>query len=556
MSFSNTGGKTSSIKKAIMLRFGIILGLFAFFLVLIVSCIFLVVQAKEVVAQNNLHKEYLYQYQIAKYSWGEEIMEHVGTGHAFDGELDADQCTVGRMKTAVQSFTDPYLANFLSENDAIHQEMHQYAQELIALPDDAFDEKLDMYINKVEPLIVEVTSIIDGEIDILSVQSSEAEASLDVLVYTYLVLAVLVLVILVVVLLTTLAYINKNVIAPINMLSAESRKLADGKLDLNFDTNCRVKEVNELADALMFSTSQLKNMLESISECMSHLSNKNFTVYPNGDFKGDFEALSTSVNKLIDNLRGVMSNVKSSATEVAHGSEQVQSTSLAFVQGALEQSESIVRLSSAIENISEKVSENAKNARNANELSKDVETVVDKSTSEMKQLMLAINEIAQTSSDIEKIIKTIENIAFQTNLLALNAAVEAARAGQAGKGFAVVADEVRSLASRSAEAAQNTTMLIEASLNAVTRGTNLANSTNEAFTEVSEKSRSVIDLVAKISVASEEQSANIEEISQSVTEISGVVQTNTATSEESAASSEDLSRQAKKMNDVIAQFRV
>ncbi len=202
-----------------------------------------------------------------------------------------------------------------------------------------------------------------------------------------------------------------------------------------------------------------------------------------------------------------------------------------MAQGATEQASSVQELSATIADISEHISNTADFSKQANELGVQAGSVVERSKEEMSHLIDAIRDIATASEHIQKIIKAIDDIAFQTNILALNAAVEAARAGNAGKGFAVVADEVRNLAQKSAEAAKNTTELIENSLEHVAKGEQLAESTGEAFTEVAKYSDDILAMVAKIADASQEQALSISQISQGVDQISSVVQMNSATSE-------------------------
>lgn len=199
------------------------------------------------------------------------------------------------------------------------------------------------------------------------------------------------------------------------------------------------------------------------------------------------------------------------------------------------------------------------NATDAADASKKVSQVgaeLNESNKQMQEMIAAMSKIGDSSSQIGKIIKTIEDIAFQTNILALNAAVEAARAGEAGKGFAVVADEVRNLASKSADAAKETTTLIQNSIKEVEVGTKIADATATTLLQVVEHAGDVTTAVNHISQASNEQANSINQITLGVEQISSVVQTNSATAEESAAASEELSGQAETMKELVGRFRL
>ncbi|MEG0019434.1 MAG: methyl-accepting chemotaxis protein, partial [Oscillospiraceae bacterium] len=204
----------------------------------------------------------------------------------------------------------------------------------------------------------------------------------------------------------------------------------------------------------------------------------------------------------IISLSETLGSIKLSAEQVSSGSDQVASGAQALSQGATEQASAIEELSATIAEMSHQIEGTAGNAQKANGFAQQAGVGVSSGNEKMNEMIVAMSEISSKSNEIGKIIKTIDDIAFQTNILALNAAVEAARAGSAGKGFAVVADEVRNLAQKSAEAAKNTTALIEGSITAVAKGTQIADDTAKALEVVVEKSSQVTDIIAQISTAS------------------------------------------------------
>jgi len=259
-------------------------------------------------------------------------------------------------------------------------------------------------------------------------------------------------------------------------------------------------------------------------------------------------------NYLIKPLRRTIEGLNEGADQVASASTQVSSSSQSLAEGANEQAASIEETSSSLEEMSSMTKQNADNAGQADNLMKEANQVVDTANISMSRLTTSMQDISHASEETQKIIKTIDEVAFQTNLLALNAAVEAARAGEAGAGFAVVADEVRNLAIRAADAAKNTADLIEGTVKKVKEGSGLVTETNDAFTEVAESASKVGELLGEIAAASNEQAQGIDQINTAVTQMDKVTQQNAANAEESAAASEEMNSQAEQMKAMVGEL--
>lgn len=355
---------------------------------------------------------------------------------------------------------------------------------------------------------------------------------------------------------STMNYVKAQVVQPIIHFKEESKKLAVGIFDLDFTCDSRAIEIQELSRGLSEAASEFERFVRVFGLGLDQMTNKNFAQLPKGNFPGELKELEEAMQKLGVIVSGTLRDIVDSAEEVTVSANAMSVGSQSLAQGATEQRNSVDSLSLTIAEIAKMVADTATNASDANALGAKAGAVLDSSAKEMDELMDAIAQIERSSSDIEQIIKTIDDIAFQTNILALNAAIEAARAGRFGKSFAVVADEVRSLAQKSAMAAHDTTALIDSSLEAIRRGAALANSTNKAFADVKENSTQVLDVVQHIADSSKLQSTSIDDIHASVQAISNVITNNSATSEESANASIELSTQADKMNDMLSEFRL
>ncbi len=304
------------------------------------------------------------------------------------------------------------------------------------------------------------------------------------------------------------------------------------------------------------SVQEISTYIHDISTVLEAVSGGSLDVEITSEFKGDFMHLRDSVNTIIRSLNRTLSEVSQAADQVTAGSLHVSDGNQTISQGATEQASAIEELTASLTQIAEQTRQNAENAGKANALSISVKNDAVKGNDQMKDMQNAMQDICESSGSISRIIKVIDDIVFQTNILALNTAVEAARAGVHGKGFAVVADEVRNLAAKSANAAKETTALIEGSLTKVEAGTALADTTALAFENITTGIDNAVALIGGIADASGQQATAITQVNRGIEQLSQVVQNNSAISEETAASAEELSSQAETLKDLVNQFRL
>ena len=355
-----------------------------------------------------------------------------------------------------------------------------------------------------------------------------------------------------------IVFIARQIIKNLAKLTKGAKKLADGELDVEITVDSN-DEIGMLAEHIQNIVSRLKEYIiyiDEIAKILGEIGQGKLAFELKHDYNGDFAKVKKALLDIQSNMSDTLRTISQAAEQVDCGANQIAQGAQIQAQGATEQASSVQEISAQIQELSNDAENNVENALN---ISKNLGSMGQKiltSNTEMKHLLEAMDNISNKSNEIIKIIKTIEDIAFQTNILALNAAVEAARAGTAGKGFAVVADEVRNLAEKSAEAAKNTTNLIQGSVDAVDSGYKIAEKTANVLESATVETEQIVGSVSDISDSYQELAKQLGQIKIGMEQISNVVQTNSATAEESAASGEELLGQANMLKNLMEKFHL
>lgn len=350
--------------------------------------------------------------------------------------------------------------------------------------------------------------------------------------------------------------VASNISSPMKACVNRMKLLVEGDLETPMPEIASKDETGVLARSTTSLVEGLRIVISDIDYLLNEMANQNLNVHTEHEevYVGSFQNILLSMRHMKEELGRAMRQVNHSAQEVALASDHLSASAQSLSQGTTQQASSVQELAARVSEISDQARSTASGALDVRSKTHQAGEEVSMCNQKMQNLVEAMDKIQTSSDEIEKILKTIDDIAFQTNILALNAAVEAARAGSAGKGFAVVAEEVRNLAGKSAEAAQNTSVLIANSTEAVHTGTEVAQSTADILFGVVNSIQSVVDSIDNIAAVSNEQSDAVGQVSEGINQIAVVVQSNSATAQQSAAASEELSAEAASLKQLVDQF--
>ena len=493
--------------------------------------------------------------EAAHYKWAANLSSALYNGTEFTGSTDHTGCVLGQWLYGEAGTDDKTILDLRSQIEPLHKELHQSAVYVLDQMKTDPAKAQEYYQETIQSNLTVLVGHLDEVVERGSVLNEASTENMQKIVFKMHMVTAAGLCLVLICLISLVLYIIRRVVRPILLITAKTKPLQDGcmKLELNYNAK---DEIGDLSNTLKGSIEQTCRYIEDINRIMTQLSMGNFNVSASVPFIGDFSSISDSIDSFTESLSLAISNIQNVEHEVYGYAKSLSDNSQMLAQGATEQAGAVEELSATLNELSKSAGHNIEMAADMRDNVHFTSEQVNLSSHQMEQLIDAMMDICTTSQQIEKIISTIENIAFQTNILALNASVESSRAGEAGKGFAVVAQEVRNLAAKSDEAAKATKDLIETSVQAAEKG-------NKIVEEVAASLQKTLNLVTKSNQTIDEmtdavnaEATAISQAAEGLGQISDVVQTNSANSEEAATVSVELFEQVNRLENQTRNFKL
>ena len=506
---------------------------------------------------------YLNQYRLGSKTLTSEVQSYAVTGNQIYYDNYYKELEVDKNR-------DVALAG-LRENDITDEELEGFSQiasisnNLVPLEVEAMEKAGQgdligamalVFGDEYETTVQQINKFTDECIANIQNRISKKQSMLLLVMYVSEILFVVSFIYIVKKIADAINFSKKELLVPIVKVSDQMTELAKGSFAKEMDMQADESEVGKMVEAIAFMKQNFSNMIYEISDVLGQMGSGNYHVEVTQEYVGDFVQIKESLVKIIADMKQVLQTIKDTATEVDGGSEQLSKAAMDLADGCTVQSTKVSEVAEMVRQMATSMEEKAQDAQDTVMLSSQAGELLMAGNEKMQELKVAITEISKCSEEISTIIATIEDISSQTNLLSLNASIEAARAGEAGRGFAVVAEQVKKLAEESAQAAGETTVLIERTVETVEKGIAIADETVKNMEEVMSGAKASTEKMAQMADELREEANNMYIINENVSAVAEIVDNNSATSEETAAVSEEQTAQVATMVQMLAQFKV
>lgn len=506
---------------------------------------------------------FLNQYRMGSKTLTSEVQSYAVTGKSI-------YCDNYYKELEVDKNRDVAIAG-LRKNDITEEELKGFdeiaamSNELVPLEVEAIEKASQgdligamslVFGDEYETTVQKINAYTDECIEKIQNRISKKQSVLLIIMFISEILFVLSFIYIVKKVVDAIRFSKKELLIPIVKVSDQMAELAKGSFAKEMDMQPDESEVGKMVEAIIFMKQNFSSMIHEISDVLGQMGSGNYHVEVTQEYVGEFVKIKDSLIKIVADMKQVLQTIKDTATEVDGGSEQLSKAAMDLADGCTIQSTKVTEVVEMVRKMASSMEEKAQDAQDTVMISSQAGELLMSGNQKMQDLKVAITEISKCSEEISTIIATIEDISSQTNLLSLNASIEAARAGEAGRGFAVVAEQVKKLAEESAQAAGETTVLIEKTVETVEKGIAIADETVRNMEEVMVGAKASTEKMAQMAEELREEANNMYIINENVSAVAEIVDNNSATSQETAAVSEEQTAQVATMVQMLSQFKI